>query len=31
MARVRTTILMAPEEIDEASRKSFSYRAPGQS
>lgn len=27
---VRTTVLMTPEEIDEATKKSPSYRAPGQ-
>ena len=26
---VSTTVLLTPEEIDEASRKSVSYRAPG--
>src|SRR5512136_1018972 len=28
-ASVRTTVLMTPEEIDAASKKSPSYRAPG--
>ncbi|MBI4505748.1 MAG: GYD domain-containing protein, partial [Chloroflexi bacterium] len=27
--QVRTTVLLAPEEIDQATRKSVSYRPPG--
>lgn len=27
---IKATVLMAPEEIDEAAKKSPSYRAPGQ-
>ena len=27
---VKTTVLMTPEEVDEAAKKSPSYRAPGQ-
>ena len=26
---VRTTVLITPEEIDEATKKSVAYRAPG--
>jgi uncharacterized protein with GYD domain len=29
-ATVRTTVLMTPEEMDQATRKSPMYRAPGQ-
>jgi uncharacterized protein with GYD domain len=28
-ARPRTTVLMTPEEVDQACRKTVSYRAPG--
>lgn len=28
-ARVSTTVLLTPEQIDEAAKKSVSYRAPG--
>ena len=28
--RLKTTVLMDPEVIDEASTKSINYRAPGQ-
>ena len=28
-ARARTTVLLTPEEIDEAAKKSVSYRPPG--
>jgi len=28
--RVRTTVLISPEEMDKAAKKSVSYRAPGQ-
>ncbi len=28
--RCKTTVLMTPEEIDEAARKTVSYRAPGR-
>jgi uncharacterized protein with GYD domain len=28
-ARPRTTVLLSPEDVDEACRKSVSYRAPG--
>jgi uncharacterized protein with GYD domain len=27
--RSRTTVLLTPEDVDEACRKSVSYRAPG--
>jgi uncharacterized protein with GYD domain len=27
---IKTTILMTPEEVDQAAKKSVSYRAPGQ-
>lgn len=27
---VKTTVLMAPEEVDEAAKKAPSYRPPGQ-
>jgi uncharacterized protein with GYD domain len=30
MVRIAVTVLLTPEEIDEASKKSFSYRAPGK-
>src|SRR3954452_300321 len=30
LVSTRTTVLLTPEEIDEASRKSINYRAPGQ-
>jgi uncharacterized protein with GYD domain len=29
-ATVKTTILMTPEEVDQAAKKSVTYRAPGQ-
>ena len=29
-ATVKTTVLMTPEEVDEAAKKTPSYRAPGQ-
>ena len=29
-ARVKTTVLLTPEEVDEAAKKSVDYRAPGQ-
>ena len=28
--QVKTTVLMTPEEVDEATQKSVQYRAPGQ-
>jgi hypothetical protein len=28
--RVKTVVLMTPEEVDEATKKSPSYRPPGQ-
>src|SRR5262245_32668316 len=30
MAQCKTTILMTPQEVDEAAKKNISYRAPGQ-
>jgi uncharacterized protein with GYD domain len=30
MVDIRTTVLLTPEEIDGAAKKSVSYRAPGQ-
>jgi uncharacterized protein with GYD domain len=29
-SKVRTTVLLTPEEIDQATKKSFHYRPPGQ-
>jgi uncharacterized protein with GYD domain len=29
-SKVRTTVLLSPEEIDQATKKSFNYRPPGQ-
>src|ERR1700740_3012879 len=29
-ATVKTTVLMTPEEVDQAAKKSVTYRAPGQ-
>ncbi len=29
-ARVKTTVLLTPEEMDAATKKSVSYRPPGQ-
>ena len=29
-ANVRTVVLLTPEEIDEATKKSIDYRPPGQ-
>ena len=29
-ARVKTTVLLTPEEVDEAARKAVKYRAPGR-
>ena len=29
-ARIKTTVLLSPEEIDEATKKSANYRPPGQ-
>jgi uncharacterized protein with GYD domain len=28
--KVRTTVLMTPEEVDEAAKKTFDFRPPGQ-
>jgi uncharacterized protein with GYD domain len=28
--RIKTTVLMTPEEIDKAAKKTLAYRAPGQ-
>jgi hypothetical protein len=28
--RIKTTVLMTPEEIDQAAKKTVSYRAPGR-
>jgi len=30
LSRLKTTVLMTPEEIDQASKKTMSYRAPGR-
>jgi uncharacterized protein with GYD domain len=30
LSRVKTTLLLTPEEIDQAGKKSMSYRAPGR-
>lgn len=30
MVDIRTTVLLTPEEIDDAAKKSVSYRGPGQ-
>jgi len=30
LVRVKTTVLMTPEEIDQAGKKTMSYRAPGR-
>jgi uncharacterized protein with GYD domain len=30
LVSARTTVLLSPEEVDEAARKSVSYRGPGQ-
>jgi uncharacterized protein with GYD domain len=30
LVSTRTTVLLSPEEVDEAARKSVSYRGPGQ-
>ena len=30
LARVKTTVLMTPEEIDQAAKVTMSYRAPGR-
>ncbi len=30
LSSIKTTVLMTPEEIDEAARKTMSYRAPGR-
>jgi uncharacterized protein with GYD domain len=30
LVNTRTTVLLTPEEVDEAARKSVSYRGPGQ-
>jgi len=27
--KLKTTVLLTPEEVDQASKKSISYRAPG--
>ena len=29
LSRLKTTVLMTPEEIDQAAKKTMSYRAPG--
>ena len=30
LSRLKTTVLMTPEEIDQAGKKTMSYRAPGR-
>jgi uncharacterized protein with GYD domain len=30
LSRVKTTVLLTPEEIDQAGKKTMSYRAPGR-
>ena len=30
LSRLKTTVLMTPEEIDQATKKTMSYRAPGR-
>jgi hypothetical protein len=30
LSRLKTTVLMTPEEIDQAGKKTLSYRAPGR-
>ena len=30
LSRIRTTVLMTPEDIDQAAKKTLSYRAPGR-
>jgi len=30
MARVKTTVLITPQEVDQATKKSVDYRPPGR-
>ena len=30
LSRIKTTVLMTPEEVDQAAKKTLSYRAPGR-
>ncbi len=30
LSRIKTTVLMTPEDIDQAAKKTLSYRAPGR-
>jgi hypothetical protein len=30
LSRLKTTVLLTPEEVDQAGKKTMSYRAPGR-